>query len=165
MLPVSGYLRTAFLWAMIPLTVFASRPATGCTCASGEYKPFCAAHLSRGQVHHDSSGKGVTCSMPCCQQQTYAGDSVPCCQQGDCALADGQGKPGGNKCCNPDHLTAATVASSVSFSLDIEHHDLFDLPVVESVWHIGDVVVDGFISNDTGPPGGDLIVSLRRLLI
>lgn len=165
MLLVSGYLRTALLWAMIPLTVFASRPAMGCTCASGEYKFVCVAHLSRGPVSHGSNEKGVTGQKACCEQETHSSDSAPCCEQGDCALAEGQGKAAGHKCCNPDSLTVGTVASAVSYSLDNEHHGLFDLPVPESVWHVGNLVIDGFVPNDTGPPGGNLIVSLRRLLI
>src|SRR5688572_18140909 len=61
MLPISSYVRSALLWAMIPLTVFASRPVTGCMCASGEYKLFCMAHVLHGTAVQDSNRNGRKC--------------------------------------------------------------------------------------------------------
>jgi len=165
MLPIPGYLRSALLWAMIPLTLFASRPVTGCTCASGEYKLFCMAHVLHGKAVHDSNGNSTQCEKACCSQHKNVTDSAPCCQKGHCSLSDAQGKPAGNKCCNPDMLTAVTIASAVTFSLDNSHQVLFDLPVVESGTVFADLAIAHPISHETGPPGGDLVVSLRRLLV
>jgi hypothetical protein len=161
MLLVSGYLRLALLWAMIPLTVFASRPVTGCTCASGEYKFSCAAHLFHGHVRSDSNEK---CAKPCCRQ-SKGGHSTACCQKGHSPLIEGQGTSGGEKCCNPDMLTALSVASSVTLQVDNDHHVLFDLPMVESGSVLADTASAHLLPHDTGPPGGDLIISLRRLLV
>ena len=161
MLPVSCYFRSALLWAMIPLTVFASRPVTGCTCASGEYKISCAAHLFHGRVLPDSNEK---CGKACCRHSSGA-DSAVCCQKGHCPLMDGQDKSGGDKCCNPDKLTAVTVASTVTFSVDNDHHLVFDLPTVELGTTFADSTVAQLIPHETGPPGGDLVIALRRLLV
>lgn len=62
-------------------------------------------------------------------------------------------------------LTAVTVASAVTFSIDNDHHVLFDLPVVAVGGIVGDAEVTHFIPHETGPPGGDLVISLRRLLL
>jgi len=77
----------------------------------------------------------------------------------------GQSTSGGDKCCNPDMLTALSGASSVVFSVDDDHHMLFDLPVVESGSVFPDMTPARFLPHETGPPGGDLIISLRRLLV
>ena len=150
---------------MIPLTVFASRPVTGCTCASGEYKFFCVTHVSRGTAGHDPNRNAHQSEKVCCQQQAEGAHSAVCCKSGHCPLSDGLGKDSGNKCCNPDTLMAVTVASSVTFSVDNDHHELFDLPVIELGSIVADLAVLHFIPHETGPPGGDLVISLRRLLV
>ncbi|MEX2140686.1 MAG: hypothetical protein WD894_15600 [Pirellulales bacterium] len=165
MLPVSDCLRSALLWAMIPLTLFASRPATGCTCASGEYKLFCVAHLPHRLGAHDSSGNGVPCQKACCQQHRSATYSADCCQTGHCPLCDGNGKSGSNSCCNPDKVTAVTAASPLTFSVDHNYHLLFDSPAVEVGSVVADLAAAHFVPYDTGPPGGDLVIWLRRLLV
>ena len=162
MLPVSGYLRSALLWAMIPLTVFASRPVTGCTCGSGEYKFSCSVHLFRGNAQEESGG--ATCQKACCRGQTNVTHSMRCCQSGHCPLSDIHGKDG-KKCCNPDQLTAATPPTLVTFSVDNEHHVLFDIPVLESGNIFPDLTIADVVHLETGPPGGDLVISLRRLLV
>jgi hypothetical protein len=163
MLLISGYFRLSLLWAMIPLTVFASRPVTGCTCASGEYKLVCMAHVFHRQAPQNSGRNARNCEKACSLQQDGRTNSADCCQTGQCPLSK-ESSNGGGKCCSPDLLTRVIVPSTVAFSVDIVHHVLFDLPVVEATRPVADSAVIHFVRHETGPPD-DLVVSLHRLLI
>jgi hypothetical protein len=62
-------------------------------------------------------------------------------------------------------VTGTAAASAVSVAVDVHYHLHFDLPVIETGTVLPELTATCFISHDTGPPGGDLVVSLRRLLI
>jgi hypothetical protein len=58
------------------------------------------------------------------------------------------------------------LAQAVVFTVDLDHHQLFDLPqsrLANTVVHAS--IVEHFIPFETGPPGKSLVVTLRRLLI
>jgi len=63
-------------------------------------------------------------------------------------------------------VAPATVAASVGFSVDKDHHPLFDLPLVASV---GPLLHASAVERETlldgGPPVDDLVITLRHLLI
>jgi hypothetical protein len=42
---------------------------------------------------------------------------------------------------------------------------LFDSPTSETGEFLANLVVAPTVCQDTGPPGGDLVISLRRLLV
>jgi hypothetical protein len=163
MLPVSGYLRNVILWAMVPLTVSAGGPVTGCTCSSGEHKFFCAAHLQR-HTSRQATKAGLVCQKPCSQERDRDLGSAPCCRRG-CALSTGDGRTSDSNCCNPDTLVPITVATGVAFRFDFNDHSLFDLPAAENSGVFANLGIDLAVSHDIGPPGGDLVISLRRLLV
>jgi hypothetical protein len=160
------YLRPAVLWVMIPLTVVAGRPATGCTCADGHYKPICFAQF-HGNIGSGTHGaKKQPCHKACCEG-CHAGSGVPgCCKQGLCPSSHANSQSRGKKCCSPDLPTAVAVAKSVSFAVDLDHHLLFDSPRSRSVNVIVHAsTVEHFTPFETGPPDDDLVVTLHRLLI
>jgi hypothetical protein len=158
------YLRAASLWAMIPLTVFAGRPATGCTCANGEYKLYCAAHLMCGSLASRSDDNELGCGKSCCRH-THRNGNSQCCHQGTCCHSDGKTAPSGKKCCNPDMLTAISASQSVQVSLDIDSQLFFDLPVIDLGTALPEMPIERVRAQDTGPPGGDLVITLCRLLV
>jgi hypothetical protein len=166
MLPASGYLRLAFLWAMIPLTVFAGRPCTGCTCASGEYKPVCAAHVDHHFAGHVSSPHAGKCEKLCCRRETRADHHVDdYCQSGLGSPSTGAGNCGSKNCCNPDMVTAVIVASGTTSSVGNEHRMQLGMPIVSFAETVGDWQAIQICVHETGPPVGDLVISLRRLLV
>jgi hypothetical protein len=162
MASASDYVRLVALWGMIPLTLFASRPATGCTCASGEYRLFCAAHLPDCHGTQECFEDGARHVKGCCQQAHRGSQCADCCVAGNDFACTVEGGSSGQQCCNPDTGNAATVVSAVTFPIDDDDHQV-DSPAVDSA--VADVAVARRISHDTGPPGGDLVISLRRLLI
>ena len=162
MLPISGYLRTGLLWAMIPLTVFAGRPITGCTCTSGEYKFVCAAHVSHDGVPPAASPHPDKCEKACCQRDQS--NPLDFRQTHDCPLSQESGKSG-NSGCNPDIQTAVIVVAPVTVTIGNEHRAHFDFPLVEPVVGMSERTDGHVISHETGPPGDDLVIALRRLLV
>jgi hypothetical protein len=164
MLFITGYLRTAMLWAMIPLTVFASSPAIGCTCASGEYKIFCVAHLAKSRDALDARANGGACEKNCCHHKGGS-QAVEFRQTEACPISDSHNTHGGKQCCNPDSPKAIAVSSVVKIAPPLGDVMFFDLPSAD-IWHAFSVsTATHAVEHDTGPPGGDLVISLRRLLV
>ena len=151
-----GCLRKFFLWSMVPLTIFASRPTTGCTCADGRYKPVCFAQYCSRCMESQCGAEDGRCERN--------GGAADCCKSGQCPLRQ-RGEPG-RKCCSPDLPTAVALAPAVTFTVDLNHHVLFDLSqslLANAVVHAS--FVEHFIPFETGPPGESLVVTLRRRLI
>jgi hypothetical protein len=157
---ISGFLRTLLLWAMIPLTVFAGRPAMGCTCANGEYRISCAAHIATDHLGRVPP-KAALSDKSCCHRKE-AGKASDCLDAKPCPSL--HGSHGGKNCCTPDSLTAVTVASVAKFTSPLAVM-FFDRPIADNGRALAGTIVAQAIEHETGPPGGDLVISLRRLVV
>ncbi len=163
------YLRTALLWALIPLTVFAARPVGGCLCASGEYKLFCPAKLLGISSGNLDSTNNSACVRTCCALPKHEKPVVePCCQDKSSrgVTAENCFQSNGNNCCSPDMFAGMTVVPRVSISAAAEQAPLFHVLPAQTAanWNSATSILM-LLVDDVGPPGGDLLISLRRFLI
>ena len=160
---IRHHCRRAVAMAIIPLAILNGAPfAQGCICADGHYEPICRAAACRvGQSD---------CGRQCCAKQThYAGHS--CCT-GPHAHHAAPTKPAigqtfGNPCCTPVvHQAMPTVVAAPQVApgdgITALNTTAVEPPYVLAVelMHVTHRAELG-----TGPPPGDLVVSLQRLVI
>lgn len=110
------FLRTAVLWAMLPLTVLSGAPRFVCLCSTGEFKLFCsgtaAAHLNGGgegaQARHVRS-----VHRSCCHRSGLPVGSNPTCREQSCRCTLLVGLPDAPLKCEAataPHFEVATIA-------------------------------------------------------
>lgn len=166
MLPRKSQISAALVWAMIPLTLFASLPRTGCICANGQHKFFCQRHLT-------ANGNGRCC---CCygnpatkSQIADRAKSAPSGQMSCCRRARSQptsdlpsahSEPG----CRPV-LDKPLFLTVLKASLDLDRADSMPLFLAfEPVPVLSTSIVADIHRGELLPPP-DLVVTLRILLI
>jgi hypothetical protein len=155
----------AIMWGMIPLALWGGLPGTGCICANGQYKFFCAGSL--GRVGCDSgrnaasASQSAGCTCPHCRgiATTDAAETSHACCHND----RGQGDPAG-KCC---HLVARSLAT-VSAEVAPPTTDALVVAILPPALNLSLVVLSTVSKHveqiDTGPPI-DRVILLRCLLI
>ena len=166
---IKTYVRTALLWALIPLTVFAARPMAGCRCANGDYKLFCISSYLENSCEHSSSQCVPGRTRECCKSQKQEkSDTNHCCQNKNTGTADSGNhfQSNSKSCCSFDSPSELNVTERVAVPDTHELSQLFALlPIDAKLQQVGTTSISLLLSIDSGPPGGDLLVSLRRFLI
>jgi hypothetical protein len=82
-------LRTALLWAMLPLTAFSGSPRYICLCSTGGLKQFCRGAASESSCPVDMAGTAAlragrpSAHHSCCQRRASA-DSQTTCGTAEC---------------------------------------------------------------------------------
>lgn len=167
-----SYLRTQFsavvVWGMIPLAVWAGAPSSGCLCASGQFKLFCAHdhHAPHLDASHDSGCCAVgQASDAHCQQcavdleQRHGEHEGDCCQHGSESPGDGVRA---RSCCQP----VLNALSMVSAPVSAPDHDapavaveVAEPPAIACLARFVEAV-----DFDTGPPQ-DRIIAFGHLLL
>lgn len=166
-------LRPAVVWAMVPLAALMASPVSGCICADGHYEQFCRAYVGRtaeGGANHGPRGTG--CASSCCQ----ADEGSACClERGRLADSHNQSVVNGSVCersvcgsgcCTPvvQAQLIAPVATAPQLGDDLDVPAPFAAPV-EPARAYSLIASGQFVEDDTGPPPGDIVVTLRRLII
>jgi len=151
------------IWAMIPLTVFASLPRVGCICANGQHKFFCERSRASGSEGLCTCcyGKGPAAAGA----QGPRGAPVACCghERGRCV--NGLSAVENDRPCRPVLDRSIFVRGAKASSLDLaraEHTPLF------TAFEPLPLLVCGAAHNfDRGEllPPPDLVVTLGVLLI
>jgi len=160
-----NYLCAVVMWGMIPLALFSGLPATGCVCANGQYKLFCAGAL--GRFAASSRGPGLaeepSDSSVCPQCSGSTNDRLGEAKHSCCTSAKGEGIPCG-KCCQLVKQNLATV--SAEFAPPVT--DAFVVAILPPALNLSLVVLPTISKHveqiDTGPPV-DRVIVLRCLLI
>jgi len=149
-------LRNIVLWAMIPLTLFASRPVMGCTCADGTFKLICFGQLGLGGVSKQADKE---CIQPCCRNhpQSLRNSS-------GCSVESGYSNCN-KSCCSPEALISIVVAPVTSVVVDTDLLLPFDLPTESLLLNSNHWLGFDFDRHDIGLPVSDLVIVLHRLLI
>lgn len=169
MLAIKATLRTALLWALIPLTVFAARPMAGCRCANGDYKLFCLSSYLGNSCEHSTSERFPNGTRACCKSNKSVKSAANhCCQNKNTQTTD----PGNHfqssskSCCSFESLAQLAVTKQVDLpdgNAQFQFIALF--PIDAKLQQVGATSICLLLANDPGPPGGDLLISLRRFLI
>jgi len=164
---VRRHFRAALVWAAIPLAAFNGRTVVGCGCF-GHFEAVCHCGCCGGTEGHSA------CS--CCSAYHPDHSNCSCCLLGSqptarCSVASHEPMAKNGSTLERHHCTSiamrtvvpATVTHSIdltdlhSWTLAIADHGL---PPSNGNSHLG-----SFSEIDTGPPPGDLVVILHRLVI
>jgi len=107
------------IWAMIPLTVFASLPRVGCICANGQHKFFCERSRASG-----SEGLCACCYGKGPATGDRTGTKLPCCGQDQGRCANGLAAVGSDRPCRPvlDRSIFVRDHKASSLNLDRAQH-------------------------------------------
>lgn len=161
--------RSAIVWATIPLVVFNGRTIVGCGCF-GHFESTC--HCGCCSDDKERHGKS---NSTCCTGDSFHSAPCPRCKHDEanrcCNHADSKTRPADSLTWKGHHCTSiafylvapATVLPTFDASdLDVAAFLPADsrLPLIVDQSQIAHVV-----DFDTGPPPGDLVISLHRLVI
>jgi len=151
------------IWAMVPLTVFASLPRMGCICANGQHKFFCERSRAPGSEGLCTCcyGKGPATTGV----QGAASVPMACCghQRGRCA--SGLAAVGSDRPCRPVLDHSIFVRGAKGSSLDFaraEHAPMFT--AFEPLPQLVRNVAHEFGHGELLPPP-DLVITLGVRLI
>ena len=169
MQPFSRYLRNGFVWAMLPLTLLAGRPYSGCICENGSFKVFCTGCASGlGTPIADTSEKPGRCG--CCRgNESHAikndSEGKRDCSQPSRALAGKNvSAPATGKCGCKWVVQDPAVAPPHVLPRNAEVQPLVLVLPTDCVAALYPRAAVHAELLNTGPPT-DLIVTLHRLVI
>src|SRR5487761_1114743 len=155
-------LSAVVVWGMIPLAVFAGLPSTGCLCANGQFKFFCAHRCSSptrevaghaGYRAHEHAAADGSCCVAAVNE--HEGD---CCQHGATLPGDGMQS---RSCCQP--VFNAPSLSPVAVSAPDDHSPCLTVCLAETGAIAHPAAAPDTAEFDTGPPL-DRVVAFRHLL-
>jgi hypothetical protein len=171
--PLNTHLKSAFVWAMLPLAILSGVPTPRCLCSASERPVTCECPCCKGKaVSGQLAGIGQCCCGRCCAASNQAAQNgaariqndLPRAAQAACCVSPGAKPQRGTSCCVPVAVDPSVIASTV------------EAPVVSTAFcgvscasaaealkhHLSPV-------DDTGHlhcrPDADLVVVFRCLLI
>ncbi len=172
--PLNTPLKSAFVWAMLPLSILSGVPAPRCQCSASERPISCECPCCKGKAVSGglaSTGQCCCCGR-CCAVSNQAAqngaariqNALPKVVQAACCVSPGAQPQHGTSCCVPVAVDPSVIAASV------------EAPVVSTVFcgvtwtaaaepstrHLSPVVDTGHLHCG---PDADLVVVFRCLLI
>jgi hypothetical protein len=167
-----GRFRAIVVWAMVPLAFWNGSPTFGCICADGHFEtncPMLAARMLEGN-DQQSASQGC-CGCSCCagsgldsSASSVCHTEPQCCEHSE--SSDDESRVGGKNCCMPVVRAPLLppVVGTVQFA-DDHHQPALHTFTLESAGQLVATHVEHVVVSDTGPPPGDLVIRLRRLVI
>jgi hypothetical protein len=163
--------RVTLVWAMMPAAMLTGRSVSGCISPTGHFEPGCHCQAMQASATSTPPGKGITCQChcPCCQGKTCCccnGQST-CCKSvaKDARRSEGNGLQSGDRC-RPYSIYVVTPAVSTSApSGNVDHSTAIAIVALVVPSSLVATTIARPTELNTGPPPGNLVVSLHRFLI
>lgn len=162
-----GRFRAIVIWSMVPLAFWNGSPTFGCVCADGNFKTNCPALAARVLEETRQPSKSQNCCCCCADKGldlSVCHSEPQCCEHADSSGDESQ--VCGKNCCKPVVRAPLLppVVGAVQFA-DDHHLPALHAFTLESTVTLDATRVDHPVVSDTYPPPGDLVITLRRLVI
>ena len=163
------HLRSALVWAAIPLVVFNGRTVVGCGCF-GHFESVC--HCSCCSQRKDASTHSGKTACSCCLNHGKAGnvscctskETLECCKLAakNCQHSNSHGVKGHGCTSIVMHVVVPAVVATSDVN---DLHASTDVLAQASFSFLTESPDGRFVDFDTGPPPNDIVISLHRLII